>query len=84
IPHGANSVTSVSFSLDSSQLLTVSRKVVRIWDISAIPKITKDELIATACSHLTENLSQDDWSVYFVDEDYQAICQNLPISEENE
>ncbi|HKJ38244.1 MAG TPA: TIR domain-containing protein [Anaerolineales bacterium] len=82
IPHGANSVTSVSFSLDSAQLLTVSRKVVRIWDISAIPKIPKDELITTACSHLIENLSQDDWTVYFVGEDYQAICQELSLPEE--
>ena len=81
IPHGNNAVTSVSFSLDGTQLLTVSRKVVRIWDISAIPKIPKNDLIATACSHLVENLSHDDWAVYFIDEDYQPICPNLPISE---
>ena len=78
IPHGANSVTSVTFSLDNTQLLTVSRKVVRIWDISAIPKVTKDEMIPTACSHLVENLSQDVWTLYFEDEEYQVICPNLP------
>jgi len=80
IPHG-NPVTSASFSPDGKRLFTVSRKVVRIWDISTIPKIPKDELIETACSHLIENLSQDDWTVYFADEDYQPICSILPIPE---
>lgn len=84
IPHGANPVTSVSFSLDGIQLLTVSRKVVRIWDISSLPQIPKDELIPTACSHLVENLSQDDWTVYFGDENYQTICPNLPLPENNQ
>ena len=78
IPHGANSVTSVTFSLDSTQLLTVSRKVVRIWDISTIPKVPKEEMIPIACSHLVENLSQDDWALYFEDEEYQVICPELP------
>ena len=47
IPHGANAVTSVALSLDSAQLLTVSRKVVRIWDIATIPKIPKKELMTS-------------------------------------
>jgi len=81
IPHGANAVTSVSFSLDGTQLLTVSRKVVRIWNISTIPKISKDELIEIACSHLIENLGQGDWAVYFADEEYQPICPTLPNPE---
>ena len=78
IPHGANSVTSVTFSLDGTQLLTVSRKVVRIWDISAIPLTPKDKLISTACSHLVENLGWADWFTYFADESYQPICTNFP------
>ena len=80
IPHGANSVTSVTFSLDGTQLLTVSRKVVRIWDIAAIPKIPKANLVPIACSHLIENLGKDDWTTYFGnDEEYQKICPELPI-----
>ena len=78
IPHGANAVTSITFSLDGTQLLTVSRKVVRIWDISAIPQTPKDNLISTACSHLVENLGQADWLTYFKDESYQPICPNFP------
>ncbi|HAV76227.1 MAG TPA: hypothetical protein DCX53_02625 [Anaerolineae bacterium] len=83
IPHGNNPVTSVTFSLDGTQLLTVSRKVVRIWDLAAIPLTPKEKLIPNACSHLTENLSYDDWALYFLDEEYQAICPSLPVSEEN-
>jgi WD40 repeat protein len=73
IAHG-NPVTSVTFSPDGKTLFTVSRKVVRLWDIAMLPKIPRNELIPIACSHLIANLSRDDWSTYFVNEDYQAIC----------
>jgi hypothetical protein len=52
---------------------------VSIWDISIIPKIPWDELIPIACLHIIENLSQEDWSVYFVDEEYQPICPIQPL-----
>lgn len=80
IPH-SDPVTGVSFSLDGSQLFTVSRKVVRVWDVAAIPLIPKDQLIAGACSHLTHNLSKDDWTSLFGDEEYRLICPNLPEEE---
>jgi len=77
IPHG-NPITSVSFSPDGTQLFTVSRKVVRIWDISAIPLVSKDELISHACSYLVTNLSMEDWTNYFANEEYRLICPGLP------
>lgn len=77
IPH-SDPVTGVSFSLDGSQLFTVSRKVVRIWDVSAIPLIPRDQLITRACSHLTNNLSRDVWANFFGDEEYRLLCPNLP------
>jgi WD40 repeat protein len=46
IPHD-NPVTSVSFSPDGAQLLTVSRKVARIWDISAIHWCQTMDLFST-------------------------------------
>jgi WD40 repeat protein len=76
LPHG-NPVTSVSFSPDGTQLFTVSRKVVRIWDMRAIPLATRDELITHACSHLVTNLSAEDWINYFADEEYRLICPDL-------
>ena len=80
IPHG-NPVTSVSFSPDGTQLLTVSRKVIRLWNISDIPLVSKEELLPNACSHLATNLSMDDWNNYFSDEVYQPICPGLPEEE---
>ena len=77
IPHG-NPVTSVSFSTDGTQLITVSRKVVRIWDVSTLPKITEDELISSACNHLVINLSIEDWTANFGEEAYRPLCPNLP------
>jgi WD40 repeat protein len=77
IPHGSNPVTSVSFTNDGTKLLTVSRKVVRIWDMSALPLVPDDKLIGYACSHLTSNLSQDDWTAYFGDTQYNLTCPDL-------
>jgi len=80
IPH-SDPVTGVSFSLDGSQLLTVSRKVVRIWNVSAVPLLSKDQLVSSACSHLVNNLSKDHWANLFGNEEYRLICPDLP--EEN-
>lgn len=77
IPHGSNPVTSVSFTNNGAQLLTVSRKVVRIWDVSAIPVIFDEQLIESACSHLTSNLSQEEWTTYFGQTDYNFTCPDL-------
>jgi len=77
IPH-SDPVTGVSFSLDGSQLFTVSRKVVRIWDVSAIPLIPKEQLIPAAGSHLINNLSRDNWPNLFGNEKYRLICPDLP------
>lgn len=78
IPH-YDVVTGASFSLDGSQLYTVSRKVVRIWDVASIRLVPKDQLIPFACSHLISNLSQDMWTNFFEDETYRPLCPDLPI-----
>jgi WD40 repeat protein len=77
IPHGNNPVTSATFSTDGTLLYTVSRKVVRIWDVSLIHFISKDKLIQYACSHLIANLSPEDWNNYFEGEEYRATCPEL-------
>ena len=77
LPHGSNPVTSVSFSNDGSQFITVSRKVVRIWDFASIPLISEERLIEYACSHLTFNLSRDEWTIYFGETPYNLTCANL-------
>ena len=77
IRHGNNPVTSVSFSPDGTRLFTVSRKVVRIWDIAGIPLVPKERLISIACSHLLTNFSREDWQIYFNNEEYRSTCPNL-------
>ena len=77
IPHGSNPVTSVSFTNGGTQFLTVSRKIVRIWDVAAIPQVFDDQLIEFACSHLTFNLGQDEWTTYFGQTEYHLTCPNL-------
>lgn len=79
IPHGNNPVTSITFSIDDTQLYTVSRKVVRIWGVSLIPFVPNDELTQYACSHLVANLSLDDWNNYFEGEEYRVTCPELPV-----
>jgi WD40 repeat protein len=74
-----NSVTGVSFSADDSQLLTVSRKVVQVWDVSALNPIKREKIDASACSRLTENMTESMWKFFFSDEPYQQICPNLPV-----
>ncbi len=73
IRHG-DSVTSVSFSTDGKRLITVSRKVVQIWNISAFPFVSRDELVPFACQHLITNFTADGWKTYFGDEEYRPIC----------
>jgi len=80
IPHG-NPVTSVSFSNDGTQLFTVSRKVIRIWEVSAVPKAAKEDLISFACSHLVTNLSRGEWASIVGNEEYRLLCPNLPEGE---
>lgn len=82
IPHGNNPVTSVSFSNDGQQFITVARKVVRIWDFSALPLVPQDRIIEYACSHLTSNLSRDEWSNYFGELPYHTTCTGLKEEQE--
>lgn len=81
IAHG-NPVTSVSFSPDGEELLTVSRKVVRVWDLNSIQLVPRSDLISFACSHLVSNLSREAWSLFFGEEEYRPICADVP--EENQ
>jgi WD40 repeat protein len=75
----SNSVTGVSFSADDSQLLTVSRKVVQVWDVGALTPIKTETIAEIACARLTENMTDSTWAFFFGDEPYQQICPNLPV-----
>lgn len=74
----SESVTSVSFSLDSSQLITVSRKIVQIWNVSALSFANMEELIPFTCEHIITNISRDTWQTLFGKDEYKPICPDLP------
>ena len=76
LPH-SDAVTSVSFSINGDLLATVSRKVVQIWDVPALPLVPTSELVSVACSHLTANISEGEWETIFPREDYRLICPDL-------
>ena len=78
IPH-IDIVNRVAFSTDGNMLATASSRVVQFWDIEKIQQIKKDALIEAACSRLTENFSEAEWSTRFEDKAYRPLCENLPV-----
>ncbi|MDO9301524.1 MAG: TIR domain-containing protein [Anaerolineales bacterium] len=80
LPH-VDKVTSVSFSPDGSQLASVARKTVLLWDVPSIPLIMRDKLMETACSRLITNFDRNKWKLLFFEEEYRLICPNLPAGE---
>jgi WD40 repeat protein len=81
LPHN-EAVTSVSFSHDGRLLATVSRKVVQFWDVPALPLVPTSELITTACSHLTANISEIQWDLLFPGEAYRILCPDLQVKDQ--
>ncbi|MBT3323292.1 MAG: hypothetical protein HN392_13490 [Anaerolineae bacterium] len=80
LPH-KDVVRNVSFSPDGLRLATVSRKSVQIWDITALPIISTNNLVDAVCAHLTFNLSESEWTEFYANEDYRLLCPNLAIKE---
>ena len=77
LPHNS-SVTSVAFSPISDQLLTVSQKVVQVWDVSQMEIITRENITEMACTKLPKNFSISNWAFFFHEEEYRLMCPNLP------
>ncbi|MBI3166522.1 MAG: hypothetical protein HYZ24_17690, partial [Chloroflexi bacterium] len=79
LPH-ADKVTSVSFSPDGKQLVSVSRKTVLLWDLPSLPSITSENLIDAACSHLISNFDDAKLKFFFegAEDEHRNICPNLP------
>lgn len=71
-------VNGVSFSADGNTLVTSSLRVIQFWDVTKIKNITTDNLVQTACSRLTENLTEAQWSALFGEKPYRLLCENLP------
>ena len=77
IPH-AGAVIGLSYSVDGKIMATASLKTIQFWQMP-IQAITSDDLVHAACSRLTENFSEAQWSNFFRGEEYVKLCEDLPV-----
>ncbi|MBK9925748.1 MAG: TIR domain-containing protein [Anaerolineales bacterium] len=77
IPH-AGKVDGVSYSIGGQIMATASLKAIQFWDVTKIENVQADALIPTACSRLTANFSEAQWSNLFGSEPYRKLCEALP------
>ncbi|HAV78478.1 MAG TPA: hypothetical protein DCX53_14110 [Anaerolineae bacterium] len=78
IPH-AGKVNGVAYSADGSTLATASLKAIQFWAVTTIPKLDSANLVDAACSRLTVNFSESQWSSFFSDEEFRVLCKDLPV-----
>ena len=74
-----NYVYSVVFSPDGRYVLSGSHDgTARVWEWQS------KDLIASACSRLSRNLTRAEWNEYIGEAlSYKATCENLPIEPES-
>jgi len=72
-------VVGLSYSADGNVMATASLRAVQFWDVTKIVNLPKDDLVAVACSRLTENFPEAQWSNLFGDEAYRILCKDLPV-----
>jgi WD40 repeat protein len=80
IPH-LDTVNGVSFSGDGKYLATASSTLLQLWEIDKIQLIQTDQLIPIACSRLYANLDPKQWTIFFGNEKYKTLCDDLPVPE---
>ena len=72
-------VMGISYSTEGDIMATASLKAVQFWDVPKIIDIPSNRLVTVACSRLTANFSQAQWSNLFGGEPYKVLCENLPV-----
>jgi WD40 repeat protein len=76
LPH-SDVVYSIAFSADNRSIATGSRDgSVRIFNWRS------QDLIDSACMHLSRNFSRSEWREYLGDEPYRPTCPNLPVADD--
>ena len=71
-------VTGVAYSVDG-KLGTTSLRVLNLWNLGTIQIIKERDLVSTACSRLTANFSEAQWSNLFTGEPFRILCENIPV-----
>jgi WD40 repeat protein len=72
-------VNSISFSPTAPTFMTASLRVLQFWDLTKVQQVEETGLVETACLHLLENFSQDQWELLFKGEEYKPLCANLQM-----
>lgn len=82
IPHG-NRIQGMSFTSQGNVLLSASGTDLILWDLTRIPLLASNDLIASACSRLFRNFTLQEWRDYIgILEPYDATCPALAASGE--
>lgn len=76
--HHNNPVEGVSFAPDNIHLVTVSRKIVQVWNLTRFTPLRRETLVETACSRLIRNFSASDWDFFFSGDEPRTLCPSLP------
>lgn len=71
-------VTDLAFSPDGGTLFTASLRNLQFFDLSRLTDIREGDIIATSCSRLTRNFSASEWTFFFEEDEYVALCPSLP------
>lgn len=77
IPH-AGDVVGLSYSVNGNVMATASLRAVQFWEMAQIQTIGSNDLVKAACSRLSANFSQAQWSNLFGGEEYRMLCAGLP------
>ena len=72
-------VNSVSFPPDGTTFMTSSLRVLQFWDLAKVQQVKKAGIVETACQHLLENFSQNQWDLLFKNVEYKPLCTYLPV-----
>lgn len=69
----------LAFSPDGNILYAASMRTLRLFDIPSMNEIPAGEILAAACSRVTQNFSAAEWESFFEDEEYRLLCPSLPV-----
>lgn len=72
-------VAGLTFSSDGNTLITAALRTVQYFNLTSLKDISGKDIVASACSRLTQNFSTSEWTFFFGDEEYRQLCESLPV-----
>jgi WD40 repeat protein len=72
-------VNTMSFSADGTTLATGSLRAVQFWNMQGMRRMGDIKIDDLACTRLTSNFDAAQWTSFFEEEPYRALCEELPV-----